>query len=44
MLSLLSYKVKITVFSKVSIPTIIILFIAILISTFNIYVRSSSLS
>ena len=42
MLSLLSYKITDIIFSGVSVPTIIILFIAVSISTFNIYVRSLS--
>ena len=42
MLSLLSYKAIDTVSSKVSISTIIILFIAVLISTFNAYKSLSS--
>ena len=42
MLSLLFYKVIDTVFSRVSVPAIIILSIAVLISTFNIYKSSSS--
>ena len=44
MLSLLSYKIINAVFSGVFIPAIIILFVAMPISTFNIYVRSLSLS
>ena len=42
MLSLLFHKVINTVFSGVSVPAIIILSIAILISAFNIYVSLSS--
>ena len=42
MLSLLSYKVIDTVFSKVFIPTIVILFIAVLIPAFDIYKSLSS--
>ena len=37
MLSLLFYKVIDIIFSKASIPAIIILFITVLISAFNIY-------
>ena len=37
MLSLLSYKVINIIFSRVSIPAIIILSITVLISAFNIY-------
>ena len=37
MLSLLSYKAMDVIFSKISIPAIVILFVAVLISTFNIY-------
>ena len=37
MLSLLSYKVINTVFSGVSIPAIIMLSVAVLISVFNVY-------
>ena len=43
MLSLLFYKVIDTIFSGVSVPAIIILFIAILISAFNIYIKILSL-
>ena len=42
MLSLLSYKVIDTVFNKVFIPAIIILFMAVLISIFIIYKSLSS--
>ena len=42
MLSLLFYKAIDTVFNKFFIPAIIILFIAILISAFNIYISLSS--
>ena len=42
MLSLLSYKAMDIIFSKVSIPAIVILSIAVLISTSNIYKNSSS--
>ena len=38
MLPLLFYKAINIIFSKISIPTIIILFIAVLISVFNIYI------
>ena len=44
MLSLLSYKVINTVFSEVFVPAIVILSVAVLISTFNAYIRSLSLS
>ena len=42
MLSLLSYKAINTILSGVSIPAIIILSVAVLISTFNIYKSLSS--
>ena len=42
MLSLLSYKAVNAVFSGVSVPAIIILFITVLISTSNIYKSLSS--
>ena len=42
MLSLLFYKVINAIFSRVSIPAIIILSVAMLISTFNIYKSLSS--
>ena len=42
MFSLLSYKVIDTVFSGVSIPAIVILFMAVLISAFIIYKSLSS--
>ena len=42
MLSILFYKAINTIFSEVSVPAIIILFVAILISAFNIYARSLS--
>ena len=42
MLSLLFYKVIDTVFNGVFIPAIIMLSVAMLISTFNIYKSSSS--
>ena len=42
MLSLLSYKAIDIIFSGVSVPAIIILSVAVLISVFNIYKSSSS--
>ena len=42
MLSLLSYKVIDTISSRVFVPAIIILSVAVLISVFNIYKSSSS--
>ena len=42
MLSLLSYKVMDVIFNGVFIPAIVILFITLLISTFNIYKSLSS--
>ena len=42
MLSLLFYKVIDIIFSKVFIPAIVILSIIILVSAFNIYIRSLS--
>ena len=44
MLFLLFYKVIDAVFSRVSIPAIVILSVAVSISAFNIYERSLSLS
>ena len=42
MLSLSSYKVINTIFSKVSVPAIVILSVTVLISTSNIYKSLSS--